>query len=301
MTTSKILYSSVSIIKNLLILMFMLIMPMHYATASITNAYTITMSGISDICNDGHGTDVSIDVRPGSCVISEGYPPHTGYFKERVEFMSGFYPHFVESSPFYLDATKSIAEQPIVMSGNSAKFSSGQGNYAYTCHYLVDEDGKKYYLYHMYSSCTGNAWPVPPTPPVPDTSCTINNGNALSVSLGTLDRAEIPTIPASGTAKNIPVSVNCTGADVTVNMQLNYTPLSIGGNDVVQTSTNGVGVAIMYDNKALSTTDITPVTFLEGSNTLNLAFQAVRDSGVELKDIPTGAFTANAVLVMTQQ
>ncbi|EPS2709688.1 fimbrial protein [Cronobacter turicensis] len=301
MTTDKILNSTALVIKSLLILISTLILPMHYAAASITNAYTVTLATIQNICTDGSGSGVSIDVRPGACVISEGYPPHSGYFKERVEFKSGFYPQFVDSDPFYLDGSKSIAEQPVVMSGNTAVFTSGQSGYAYTCHYLVDEEGKKFYLFNMYSSCTGDAWPVPPTPPVPDTSCTINNGNVLSVSLGTLDRAELPTLPASGTAKNIPVSVNCTGGDVTVNMQLNYTPLSIGGNDVVQTSTNGVGVAIMYDNKALSTTDITPVTFLEGLNTLNLAFQAVRDSGVELKDIPTGAFTANAVLVMTQQ
>lgn len=88
---------------------------------------------------------------------------------------------------------------------------------------------------------------------------------------------------------------------ITANMKLNYTPISIGSSQAVKSSANGVGAAIFYGNKALSPSDVTSLNFLEGSNTLTLGFQAVRDSTVALKDIPTGAFTANAVLVMTQQ
>lgn len=84
-------------------------------------------------------------------------------------------------------------------------------------------------------------------------------------------------------------------------MTLNYTPISIGSSQAVKSSANGVGAAIFYGNKALSPSDVTSLNFLEGSNTLTLGFQAVRDSTVALKDIPTGAFTASAVLVMTQQ
>ncbi|CCJ81525.1 FIG00626592: hypothetical protein [Cronobacter dublinensis 1210] len=84
-------------------------------------------------------------------------------------------------------------------------------------------------------------------------------------------------------------------------MQLNYTPVSIGSGQAVKSSANGVGAAIFYNNKLLAPTDVTAVNFLEGSNTLTLGFQAVRDATVALKDIPTGAFTASAVLVMTQQ
>jgi len=88
---------------------------------------------------------------------------------------------------------------------------------------------------------------------------------------------------------------------VTANMKLNYTPISIGSSQAVKSSANGVGAAIFYGNKALSPSDVTSLNFLEGSNTLTLGFQAVRDSTVPLKDIPTGAFTASAILVMTQQ
>ncbi|MFU2317529.1 fimbrial protein [Rahnella sp. PCH160] len=136
---------------------------------------------------------------------------------------------------------------------------------------------------------------------MPDTSCTLNNGNDLSVNLGTVDRAQMPTVPGSGSMRHIQVPVDCTGGDVTVNMQLNYTPISLSGGQVIKSSSNGLGVSVVYNSKILSTTDVTPVTFLSGSNSMDLAFQAVRDPAVEIKDVPTGAFTASAVLVMTQQ
>lgn len=84
-------------------------------------------------------------------------------------------------------------------------------------------------------------------------------------------------------------------------MQLSYTPISVSGTEVVKSSSNGLGVSIIYNDKPLSTTDTTPVTFISGSNTLDLAFEAVRDPAVDSGDIPTGAFSASAVLVMTQQ
>ena len=169
------------------------------------------------------------------------------------------------------------------------------------CLYLVSSNGTKYMTQDTESFNCPYAPGLPDTPSIPDTSCTINGGNALSVSLGTLERSEIPTAPDVTSAINKTVSVNCTGGKVTVNMQMSYTPVSIGSGQAVKTSANGVGAAIFYGDKALAPADITPLTFAEGSNTLTLGFQAVRDATVQLKDIPTGAFTASAVLVMTQQ
>lgn len=168
------------------------------------------------------------------------------------------------------------------------------------CVYLVDDAGHRYTPGNSECDQT-NVKPLPPTPPPPDTSCTINNGNALSVNLNTVDRAQLPTVPGSGSMRHLQVPVDCTGGNVTVNMKLNYTPIILTAGQVVKSSANGLGVSIVYNSKLLSSTDITPVTFLKGSNTLDLAFQAVRDPNVEIKDVPTGAFTASAVLVMTQQ
>ncbi|MCU7785581.1 fimbrial protein [Lelliottia amnigena] len=207
---------------------------------------------------------------------------------------------FKSSNSAYIDGTKPLSSQTITLSAPGSYSLSLYQDESFTlCAYLVSSTGTKYRVGDFAQDCYGA--PLPYTPSVPDTSCTINGGNALSVSLGTLNRDEIPTVPDSGTAISKTISVNCTGGTVTANMKLNYTPISIGSSQAVKSSTNGVGAAIFYNNKALSPSDVTPLNFLEGSNTLTLGFQAVRDSTVALKDIPTGAFTANAVLVMTQQ
>jgi len=169
----------------------------------------------------------------------------------------------------------------------------------YVCGFLLDEEGNKYNLSTDLSSvCTGGQ-PLPP--PVPDTACTFNSGNDLTVSLGLIERSALPVNPDPATAKSVQIPVDCTGGDVTVSMKLDYNPMTMGNGQVVRTSTDGVGVAISYNDIPISTTDTTTLTFLEGSNTLDLNFQAVRDSAVNVADIPTGGFTASAAMVMTQQ
>ncbi|ATG03564.1 fimbrial protein [Lelliottia amnigena] len=247
-----------------------------------------------------------------SCTVSStGYVPASGYYyldQAVMAWGAGLLEesHHLTTNAAYFDASKSIAEQEVTVTGSGTwsvsyparPYPQTKGT-IYTCVYLVDTKGIMYYL--GGNNCLSGYTPLPPTPPIPETSCTINDGNALSVSLGTLNRDEIPTVPDSGSAISKTISVTCTGGTVTANMVLNYTPISIGSSQAVKSSTNGVGAAIFYDNKALSPSDVTPLNFLEGSNNLTLGFQAVRDSTVALKDIPTGAFTANAVLVMTQQ
>ncbi|WP_449544879.1 fimbrial protein [Lelliottia amnigena] len=259
---------------------------------------------------DGHADTVAIT--PGVCATdSAAYVPASGYYS--VISIADYYPDhkpgeypawqkaYYKTGAAYIDASKPINQQNITVSPGQGGTLTVFGGIS-LCAILVDASGTQYKIPEIY--CEGSEGylpPLPPTPPTPETSCTINGGNALSVSLGTLNRDEILTAPDSTSAINKTVSVNCTGSAVTVNMQMSYTPISIGSSQAVKTSAKGVGSAIFYGSKVLSPTDVTPVTFLEGSNSLTLGFQAVRDSTVALKDIPTGAFTANAVLVMTQQ
>lgn len=304
-----VLHNGLSIIKRLSIIMVMLLISSQQAAAGIVNPFQVKETAQNGTvlyhCDNGVMTNASDDwikeeiivPNPKSCGVMGSYVPHSGNYRVRMRIKSDAGLNIAAtSSAFYLDATIPLMSQNAQPSGQGA---SGQIRRArrWWCTYLVDDAGIEY----VSGSCYDGGNPLPPTPPVPDTSCTINNGNTLSVSLGTLERSEIPTAPGSGSAKSIPFAVNCTGGNVTVNMQMNYTPLSVGSSQAVKTSANGVGVSVLYNNKPLATTDITPVTFLQGSNTLNLSFEAVRDAAVKLEDIPTGAFTANAVLVMTQQ
>lgn len=201
----------------------------------------------------------------------------------------------------YIDSTKSLNSQNVDPGVNASWLCvwSLHSDATYdVCDVLKGPDGKVYYL-NTIGKCTGEV--LPPTPVI-NTSCTINNGNALSVSLGTLDRATLPTTPDSGTAQHSVIPVSCTGGDVTVSMKITYTAITIGSTQAVKTSANGVGTAIIYDNAAISPTSTVTLNLKNGtSNSVDLGFQAIRDSTVAVKDIPTGAFTASAVMVMTQQ
>lgn len=286
------------------------------ANANITGAHSISdfANGSYNQCPPNSSGDnafsypVTEYIIPGRCTLSSNnYVPVSGYYTVvMIVYLSDGQKPSYSTNPVYIDGMKSINEQQIMATGGASGTVSipGEGS-IFTCYYLVDSNQQYYFItgdgVHYYGACSTGYTPLPPTPPTPTTSCIINDGSALSVSLGTLNRDEIPTVPDSGSAISKTISVVCTGGTVTANMQLNYTPISVGSNQAVKTSANGVGAAIFYSNKVLAPADVTPVNFLEGSNTLTLGFQAVRDSTVALKDIPTGAFTANAVLVMTQQ
>ncbi|MFO6300195.1 fimbrial protein [Rahnella selenatireducens] len=208
------------------------------------------------------------------------------------------------SSAAYFDESNPINEQNVTVHGSDVVVPYYPGRIQ-SCYFLVDESGNKFLIPladTAGATCNSVAPPLPPTPPAPETACSINNGNALNVNLGQVDRAQLPTVAGSGSIRHIPVSVDCTGGvDVDVNLQLSYTPVTMDAAQVIKSTSNGLGIAVIYEGKTLSNSDVTPVTFLSGSNSLDLGFKAVRDATVEIKDIPTGAFTASAVLVMTQQ
>ena len=213
---------------------------------------------------------------------------------------------YADSSTFHLDTTKTLAKQAnnISITTYDKMLDSRFFNTAVTwCPVLADKQGNEYSL--VAADACGHATPLPPDPPAPETSCNINNGSGLSVHFDTIDRADLSTEPGVGNTaiKNLQIPVTCTGGvDVSVKMQLTqYTPLTINSTEVIKTTANGVGVAVLYNDQPLTSAANIPVTLKSGSNTLNLDFQAVRNPAVAAGDVPPGYFTASAVLVMTQQ
>lgn len=278
--------------------------------AGINNLYGFTLSNdphtyCENYTRNGeyyYNHPYSITVFPTTCTYqsSSTYPPHSGYYRVKVSLVP--YGNYFESSSFYLDATKSFTAQSVTMNGSGGTFSSLDSTVTTSlCYNLIEDNGDSYAMYgYANAGCTGKS--LPTKPDVIDTSCKFNNGSDLSVSLGIIDRSELPTVPDSGSAKAVQIPVECTGGDVSFAMKVKYSnPISIGSSQAVSTTSNGVGVAVIYDNEPIATTDSKNIKFLQGSNTLTLNFQAVRDPTVEVEDIPTGAFTANAILEMTQQ
>jgi len=261
--------------------------------------------------NDSSGftVDRSALFKANSCnVPASGYVAKSGYYS--VQLVLGTanmqLPGTALTSSFYVDATKPLEQQNIT---TSSSYDSGMGfqSGSYTaglCYYLVNgSSGEQYKLYGspVYGNSCQPAPPLPPTPVPPSVSCKINNGNNLEVNLGTLDRAVIPTVPGSGQPQSAQFPVTCTGGAATMKMQLNYTPITVSGSQVVNSSINGLGVAVSYNDKILAPSDITTMQFPEGNTDVTLKFEAVRNPSVEVADIKTGPFTASAVLVMTQQ
>lgn len=274
----------------------------QFASADILGAYGLSGDGTGVYCADAkspwhYELKLASLCRTGSAK----YVPHDGLYTYRVTLLDAnsqvAVASYDQSPSMYINAKDVINHQgDWQLSGPVITLPEHQ---YWICGYLVDnQDGKMYALGVSKPCFNGNS--LPPEP-VPDTSCAFNSGNDLTVSLGLLERGELPTIPDIGTAKTVDIPVICTGGDVPMTMTMSYMPISVGENEVVKTSANGVGVAILYNGKTLSTSEATPITFLKGSNTLSLAFQALRDSNAEVKDIPTGAFTASAVMTMTQQ
>lgn len=294
---------------KLFLLFAILILIVQQVKADISGVYGVDGRRMGNKCADSSSwyvTTVSTEkfsLMSSCSITSNKYVPKSGQYHVEVIIRNIHDASLVldvSSELFNVDATKTIAQQSIHAISTATDSYSGSASGTELCLYLVDTTNHKF-TPNSGTGCNDGNTILPPTPPIPDTSCTLNDGNALNVNLGNVDRAQLPTVPGSGSMRHIQVPVDCTGGDVTVNMQLNYTPIVLSAGQVIKSSSNGLGVSVVYNSKILSSTDITPVTFTTGSNSMDFAFQAVRDPTVEIKDVPTGAFTASAVLVMTQQ
>lgn len=268
------------------------------------------------VCPDNSGIAVLLDSPSwvaNSCtlyVLAENYVPVSGNYSLLLrlygEYPLNIYWESTETNAVWFDQNKPIGSQGITFSGGTKPFVNPgfQDGTAIFCVYLKGNGGL-YKINGLYplpdrGHCTdgGN---LSPTPPQPVISCKVNNANSLDVNLGTLDRAVIPTVPGSGQPQSAQFPVTCTGGAASMKMQLNYMPITVSGSQVVNSSINGLGVAVSYNDKILAPSDITTMQFPEGNTDVTLKFEAVRNPSVEVGDIKTGPFTASAVLVMTQQ
>ncbi|HCC5835971.1 fimbrial protein [Citrobacter farmeri] len=250
-------------------------------------------------------------IKGNACPVPMGdvYVPKSGSYFIRFYVMREDTPSirdYADSTSFYLDATKPLNSQVdsiSITTHDKTLDKSRFGGYIVYCDVLVDTAGKEYSLTPDGSVCA-DAPPLPPIPTPPDTSCSINNSKDLAVHFGTIERADLSTEPGVGNTakKSYQIPVTCTGGiDVAVKMHLaNYDVLTINNTDIIQTTTSGLGVAVIYNDKVLTTKNVS-LTLKTGLNTIVLDFQAVRDPTVAVETVNSGYFTANAVLVMTQQ
>ncbi|OBU10321.1 fimbrial protein [Morganella psychrotolerans] len=199
-----------------------------------------------------------------------------------------------------LESSISLRNQLIITGDKSVKAPS-QGGYCIT---LSDVNTGYEYKGNMGYGPDGrgkfcaDAHALPVNPPL----CTFNGGNILDIQLGQLERGDIAVKSGTTTPATKDITINCTGNIVyNANMKLDYTPISVSNDNVVSTSTKGLGVAVLYKGKVIQPGDSFPLSYQPGISTLTLGFEAVRDPAMAVSDLKTGDFTANAVLVFTEQ
>lgn len=167
--------------------------------------------------------------------------------------------------------------------------------------YLLRSDTNKYYSFNNTpQSCpegSGGSTPLPSP-----FQCAFGDGSTLNISLGDVDRTEIGAVPGTlpGTEKNI--NITCTGdGSATYTIGFQYTAIDIAGTEMISSSANGLAVAMSLNDELVNPTDTYTRTYSTGTQTEKLTFEPVRDPSVKIGDIPTGAFSASAVMVLTLQ
>lgn len=160
------------------------------------------------------------------------------------------------------------------------------------CVVVIGPDGNPWKLPGTLLTCS-DANSLPTTP----SFCTITTSE-INVDFANLERSKIATSPLSTVAKHGGVQVVCYGsAAVSYSMRFEYTPVTIGGSQLVSTSNPSLGVAIIYNGVVMTNASNTNLSY-NGTTTLDLQFEVVRNSSV---NIASGNFTGAAILVMTLQ
>ena len=241
------------------------------------------------------------------------YVPVSGTYKMRAHWCSSSEatdhtspPCTVSASVQTVDSIKtvelssalSLTEQsPNFGGGSGGKLSQG-GNMCLT---FVDSTGREYKT-HAQRTCQ-DAQDLPDTP----TLCSINANNALSVDMGTLERKNIVLWPnRSPTKVSKTIAVICTGdSSITMDIKFDFSEMILSGggkSTAIRTSTPGLGIVVSYNDHVIQGSSDNTVTgaFKPGVTNVKLEFEAVRDPLTDLKDIATGAFSASAIMIMTE-
>lgn len=246
----------------------------------------------------------------GNTGDSKAYVPKSGYYMTKVYWCA--YPDTMDTCSkangsiiliggrVWLEQSKSFNEQRIFNHDQTKKAPSA-GGYCFTI-----EDTETGYEYRGdmgygpddRGKFCADAYKLPVEPP----KCTLNGGADLDVQLGKSERTDIAVKSGTTTPVTKDISIKCDGNIVyNANMKLDYTPISVSNEQVISTSTTGLGVAVLYNGKAIQPGQTFPLSYQPGIHTLTLGFEAVRDPAIPATDLKTGDFTASAVLVFTEQ
>ncbi len=236
--------------------------------------------------------------------FNSSYVPVSGIYKMRLRTC----PNSVASrcsiaaSTQYWDSNNRVelSSKSLIVSQNPNFGGAPAGQMAQSgnlCWTFVDESNIEWTTTGASRTCIG-AHTFPTAPAL----CSLNFGEDLDVPLGTLERRDITTSVGSSAGIKRNIAVLCArDSGITVKMTFQYMPVNVGGQQLVKTSTDGLGVAITYNGKVISPSDSILLSYGAGYSWLALGFEAVRDPNVKASEIKTGGFNASATVIMTEQ
>ncbi|WP_432225804.1 hypothetical protein [Enterobacter wuhouensis] len=202
-----------------------------------------------------------------------------------------------QSYNFSLVADKQLNQQAVTIPTREP-FNIGK-DYSYIC-YLLARGANHYTLNNTPQSCISGGTPLPPGPNY--LQCSFNHGNDISVTMGDIERSTIGTLPDTIPSTDVELDVTCTGdGSSTFSISFKYTPFLTSGNEYIESSVNGLAIAMSLNDTLVDTVTTYNRTYKTGSQTEKLRFEPMRDPSVKYTDIPTGAFTASAVMIITQE
>lgn len=249
--------------------------PQHYGMGNDFSGSYVPFSGLWYM--KGHWCEISSITRANHCTIKDSSLVTVS--AKSVELSS---------------STAFVYQEPDF--GGSGSGADKLPFNATECFTLVDTNGTEWTTDSERMCSDGKVLPDYPS------VCSINQGADLDVSLGALERSDIATSPLTSDTVKKSVNVLCTGdAAIDVKMTFDYTPISIGGKELIGTSIPNLGVALIYDGNVVDPTSSFQISYQPGSTPLNLEFEAVRDPSVPVSEIHAGEFTASATLILTQQ
>ncbi|WP_274239730.1 MULTISPECIES: fimbrial protein [Enterobacter] len=239
----------------------------------------------------------SFDIGEGNAVPESGQYSLVGFFSPTIG--DGTRTGWV-NNPQYINAGVQLKDLQLAWTG--PLYGAGSP-YPYICYALRNTSTQKMYKFNSTPMGCTNVTDSSDLPPGPGMlKCSFNNGNALNVSLGDVARSEMGTAPGSTPAVEKQIDVTCTGAGTaTYSINFQYTAIDISGDELVTTSANGLAVAMSFNDELINTTGTYTRTYSVGSQSESLKFEPVRNPSVSVSDIPTGAFSASAVMVLTIQ
>ncbi|EOZ7472399.1 fimbrial protein [Enterobacter hormaechei] len=163
------------------------------------------------------------------------------------------------------------------------------------CYTLVDEAGQEFKSNDANSCIDGDSLPDHPV------QCRLDSVN-LNVTVD-VKRGKLSSSATNGSGITKQLQMTCDGT-TSSSFELSLSAkkqIEIDNGTVVGTSTKGLGIALYYNDKLLSLGTDLFAEFAPGTTPIKLEFVPVRDPAIPVNKISTGDFSADAVLVMTQQ